>query len=274
MRRFIIICALAAAASSCRIQEGNPFEPTRLGYDLSYKTVEHINRASDIVQTLMHFNEYLAAEDEEREVLHDLYFYNYRIAERADNRWEIIGYDYTTLSVLTGGHLLDDTGDSWQFYRHSTPVSSDLPTITRMDGGQFDKFALRMYGVFSGPAVYEYSPDLDLAFTFIPSTTASDSRQETYEYIDVEGSGEIALWYTHYQAKSFTFETETPLRTRPINGRISSVIDGALSMRIEMDGTIFTPRAEYDKYGSVKIFGGKDNAYQKSYDNEYRYFYE
>ena len=79
MKRALIWLAAAAALTGCKIHEAEDFDPTREGFYIFREANRCLGEtAADATRVLL-FDLYYSASEEEREVVHNRYFYSSRI---------------------------------------------------------------------------------------------------------------------------------------------------------------------------------------------------
>lgn len=128
MRRPILLLAAALALTGCRIEEAEYFDPTQSGFRMFQYTNSYLSDQADIAACVMLFNLYYSAPEEERETLHDRYFYTSRIVSSGDE-WRIIDSNHE-LIVYTDGQPLSTEGATWEYaYSFQNHTGDDLPTI-------------------------------------------------------------------------------------------------------------------------------------------------
>lgn len=261
VNKAIVICALAAAAVSCRVKDGDEFEPTALGFDFSRRTAYIIQSNSNTVQMLLHFNEYLAAAPSEREAIQDAYFYDKRISEREVGKWEIVGL----ATIFTGGALLDRPGATWSFvYTSATYPKDSRPTITCIAPNRYEIHYTGSLPRNTARYYNYYDYDAELALTVEVAQESYSDKGKPAERVchDIDGRGEIAA--SRY---SWTFDILSTLRLDTEVEDYPRFSDGQMVMAIDLDGTSTRPEAVYSAGGSITIHGGKDNAFIKTYSS-------
>lgn len=134
MRRLIYLIYILLVATSltgCKIDDGEVYEPTRMGRQLFYITADTMGEESELLTTLLQFNEYLAAPTEQaREEVHNRYFYTSRIFETKDG-WHIVNSN-KTLVINTGGKLLSEVGAEWNSLDNDKYPLSTAKYLTRL----------------------------------------------------------------------------------------------------------------------------------------------
>lgn len=251
MKRLSIIAALAAATifSGCKVSDGQKFTPTDLGYHLAISSLTVIAGTLDEFYTMKALDLYISADEAEREVIHDAYFYSQRIVERGAGQWQIIKTENDNITVFTGEKSLSETGAKWDFRKsqqyYGDNISSTIENIT--DNGT------ERYAVHS---VYENGHSGNTAYsTNLTFTIEPQGARNTFIYI--EGGG-----VHHYSyAGDYSYTVLSPLR---FDDGTMSFDEGRLSAAITIDGTVSSPEAEISKT-YITVWGGKDNAYTKTY---------
>ncbi len=128
MKRALIWLAAAAALTGCKIHEAENFDPTREGFYIFREANRCLGEtAADATRVLL-FDLYYSASEEEREVVHNRYFYSSRIVI-SDDACHII--DGTSdLIIYTGGQPLSAEGAVWRYaYSSQSCLESEMPTI-------------------------------------------------------------------------------------------------------------------------------------------------
>ena len=129
MKRALIWLAAAAALTGCKIHEAEDFDPTREGFYIFREANRCLGEtAADATRVLL-FDLYYSASEEEREVVHNRYFYSSRIVI-SDDACHII--DGTSdLIIYTGGQPLSAEGAVWRYaYSSQSCLESEMPTIS------------------------------------------------------------------------------------------------------------------------------------------------
>lgn len=280
-----IVCIFAAPAivlllAGCRISRGEEFEPTAMGYDLSRYTSDVLDDICKSTDMLLHFSEWLGAEEDEREALHDLWFYSSRIVERDEGEWHIINSG-SELTVITGGATLNDEGASWQFrFGDGTYIDNDFPVLTRLaddgedgdyGGGDVMRYSLQLPALSHGRnSSAQYGGTLTL--TVKPYEKSSGGSSETLLRYTFDGSFSERISRYSFGTDLCEVTILEPLEYYPHERYDKGIACGRTSMTVESEGKTRAPEAEYTGGCRVRIYGGAENAYTKEYD-QYRYYY-
>ena len=167
MKRLLLSTALLAAGLLCGCEkEGGygRFEPTLPGYYMfQQEDTALCGELSELVPVFAFSIYYAADTDEEREKIHDAFFYSSRISQKGDE-WRIIDTD-SELVIDTGGTSLSENGAKWT-YRYadrSDCYGEEFPAITSEDGGMLTlclpetpEREFYTAGLFPVKAAYEY----------------------------------------------------------------------------------------------------------------------
>lgn len=144
MKRLIYILLIAISLTGCKISEGELYEPTRMGRNLFHITVDTMSKESEMLATLLQFNEYLSAPTEQvREEVHNRYFYTSRIIE-TKNEWRIVNSN-STLIIRTGGKLLSEVGAEWAYIDDDRYPLATAKYLTRLADEAGDDRAVYQY---------------------------------------------------------------------------------------------------------------------------------
>lgn len=125
MKRIAILLTLLAALGGCKIEEAEYFDPTSNAMRIFERVDSHLSAAADEAARVMLFNLYYSAPEQEREAIHDRYFYSSRIVGSGDT-WRIIDSG-GELIVHTDGQPLSTPGAAWRYLR--TPSALTEKTI-------------------------------------------------------------------------------------------------------------------------------------------------
>lgn len=263
MKKFAIIAAMAAALTlqSCKIEHEETFDPTSLGYNLALDTSVSLFNMLEQVNFLRNFNRYLAAPtDEERDAVHDQYFYDWRIAERNAGEWHIIrpNIEYT---VLTEGKLLGQSDAKWIFYdNHGKYPEDELPSLCSVAG---DNECYDVHNViYSSTLGRSFTSDFRLEYSSYSILENGEPRE--VECTKIDGGGDINGYYYTTGHRNFEVQILKPLLFNPLRSYIP-FSEGHMVMTIDINGQVLAPEALFER-GAVTIRGGRDNAYSKSYD--------
>ena len=266
MKKFYIFSVVLPALllAGCKIDNGESFEPGRLGYNMAVNAMAGLHVSVVELNMLRHLDEYISAGDEERVQIQDRYFYSQRIVERGNNEWNIIGGYSEDMVVLTGGKSLSEKGTRWEYYYSRYEYETDnLPWVENVTDGEHAKFAVYSRGDFR---YYTSEVVINAIISCIPhEQTSTDGSIVTREYADIESVAgkrmSACLYYYFYDDTEFDFTIESTLRY-DLEKYMTHY--GRLAFSIQIDDTHCTPVAEF-KDNVVTVWGGKDNAYREDY---------
>lgn len=124
MRGFITLTAAVLLLAGCQVEEAEYFDPTQTAYRMFYLT--HIQLASEAATSsdVVLFDRWRSAPEEERETLHDRYFYDSRIAGSDEEGWRIIDTE-GELTIRTHGQPLSTEGAVWHYTRRDPHLPED-----------------------------------------------------------------------------------------------------------------------------------------------------
>ena len=251
MRRLLIIFTAAAMLAGCKIEEGQNFEPTKIGFTLATNFNSSAYKDIGYIATLWAFRGYLQAEtDEERTAIQDRYFYNSRIVKRDDYTWQIIAG--STLTVQTNDNTLAEAGDLWRMTR-GTDNENYTTTITLLDTpeGEPERFS------FESKYIY-YSQRNHM------ETECTVSKEEDKAGFRIELLSGSGLYFRRNDSY-YRFQIITPLECS-YNGGDRAIFDkGRIKFSYNSSDLLYTPEVEYCDEFTFIVYGGKENAYEKSY---------
>ena len=115
MKKIIFSALLAAVAlCSCKTATREYRNPTYPGYIMLVNNISGYRALPEKLAVMFQIDEYIGAEtDEEREKVHDRYFYNEYVAYDAAKGVFTIRYQSHELFVSTGGKRIGETGAEW-----------------------------------------------------------------------------------------------------------------------------------------------------------------
>ncbi|MDE7078102.1 MAG: hypothetical protein K2O55_05970, partial [Alistipes sp.] len=129
MKRILIWLAAAAALTGCRIEEAEYFDPTQEGLYMFREANRSLGETAAVATRVLLFDLYYSASEEEREVVHNRYFYSSRIVISDDGCHIIDGT--SDLIIYTGGQPLSTEGAVWRYaYSSQSYLESEMPTIS------------------------------------------------------------------------------------------------------------------------------------------------
>lgn len=241
MKRHLLLCLWAAVAAGCVTEQGGEFEPTRPGYYLYDHAAAPLLGAMNDVWPVFAFIRYWEAEtDEERERIHDLFFYTQRIVCEGNlcriicDRWE--------LAIDTGGRPLSEAGACWTFRYAGRDDSDpgDAPRLCAPESGD-SRYVLHWPAAAAGDG---FGGEFRVAA--ILETTVSAPGVTTHcLYLHAEGRGSVRA-----PDIDIDFETTQPLVYRPLERAFGS---GALRLTTTADGKSETAEASILSPAEVRI---------------------
>lgn len=123
MKKIIFSALLAAVAlCSCKTDTREYRNPTYPGYIMLVNNIAGYKIVSCKLALLFQIDEYIGAEtDEEREKVHDKYFYNNYVSYDAESGVFNLRYSSYEVFVNTGGKRIGETGAEWTgWYQDNT----------------------------------------------------------------------------------------------------------------------------------------------------------
>ncbi len=250
MRRILTLLATVVALTGCKIEEAEYFDPTADGYRMLLTANRCLTEEAAAASRVMLFNLYYSAPDEERETLHDRYFYTSRIVG-SGNEWRIIDRD-GELVIRTDGQPLSTDGAVWQ-YASLRPTAAEA-TITCRRNGDETAYDLRL-------------PDDGGRFSFTtayPSRTEEDGATRYWCELSLTGSGVCIEESMPYGFEKVACETTEPLKY--VSTRPKRFEAGALKLTAETDGDELEATAEYLPGNRIAVACGP-------YSNEYYWYW-
>lgn len=251
MKRIAILLAAFAMLAGCRIEEAEYYDPAADGF-LMFQVANH--RLSDeaaVAARVMLFDLYYSAPEEERETIHDRYFYSSRIVGKG-NEWRIVDSS-RELAIYTDGRPLSTEGAVWKYtcsFRNY--AGDDLPTIAcRADDSEIS-YDLRL-------------PDGGGELSF---TTAYYSQPQTggttlyWCELLFDGSGACPAAKEYYGFGNVAYEIVEPIRY--VSDEPRGFDEGELKLTAETDEGPLEFRAGYIGDYCVRIRRG-------ACENTYRY---
>ena len=255
---FFVLSMAVLLLAGCKKDEGNGFEPTKLGFGMFCEA--HAQQADiiDCMDMLRHLDEYIAVSDEQRAVLHERYFRNTRIVELANiGCWVITpNGSYYDVEIYTRGKGLGDEGavwevkivtyDSYPYKREHRSLSAEYVADDTW------ALSLRKLDYTWG---YETTSTADLTYKILSASQVQIGGSgrlpfaEKVNYNDIDED----LYADYTISKALVFDSD---RDR--------FISGSYDFRFVYDGSLHTPAAEYSN-GQVTVYGGENNAYNRTY---------
>ena len=251
MKRTLLLLARLAALTGCKIEDAEYFDPTRNGYHMFLQANACLADAAADAARLIQFNEYYSAPEEEREHIHNRWFYASRIVDSGDNEWRIIDCN-SELVIRTDGRPLCEDGTVWRYAYAGRDYAENIwPTIACRKSG-LDTF----YGL-------ELPGQARLSFTAAFYDRPQENGMTRYWCeLRIEGSGLCSEHRDGYGAGKIGCEIVEPLKY--LSDRPRSFDAGKLNLTIRTDNKTYEAEAEYGAPYSVSISYGQ-------YKNDYWY---
>lgn len=162
MKRILTLLTAFVALTACRIEEAEYYDPTDSGLFMFRVANQHLSGEAAVAARVMLFDLYYSAPEEEREAIHDRYFYSSRIVGKG-NEWRIIDSS-RELVIYTDGQPLSTVGAAWRYIdSFQQYAGGDLPAIVcRADdsGISYDLHLPNGGGELSFATVYYSQPQV------------------------------------------------------------------------------------------------------------------
>lgn len=251
LRKVMLLTVAAVAMCSCEITDGDSVKRTLPGYIMYLNTVSGYNELAGKLELAFKIDEYLAAStDEERNALHDKYFYSNYVAYDAETGVLNIRYPSYDLFVYTGGKLLSEDGAVWRGnYSDGNPYKGkdSFPTFTRLEDGRY-KVEYEILQDYDRPAA-----SICVEMTVEEPQYAADDR-----IVRISGSDK-SEYLSSYNGKSLVIDDEVSDLTW--NGY--AFIGGRFAMTTTNDGVTDTASAIVVERMGVEIeYRGVKEKYQ------------
>lgn len=203
MRRLIMILAAAVALTGCKIEEAESYEPTRRGYFMFRDAEEELVGVMDDVIRVFFFDLYYSATEEEKENIHNRYFYTSRIYSKGDE-WHIVDINREMI-ICTGGKSLHEEGTTWRYRYADTHYSneSDMPSLTSRAKDGTEEM-LYDFALPYGRGLLEFVPRH-------MSQNLSDGTVRYWVETTVSGIGEFVCEHRYYREDTLNCEITEPL---------------------------------------------------------------
>lgn len=251
MKRALTILAAFVALAGCTIEEAEYFDPTQNGFRM-FRTMNYwFSNETATAAQIMLFDLYYSAPEEERETIHDRYFYSSRIVG-SGNEWCIID-NFRKLVIYTDGQPLSTDGATWKYVCSFQNYSdNDMPTIVCRTGD-------------SGP-VYDFRlPNGGGELSFTADYCSQPQSNGTTLYwceLQITGSGECPADRDYDEFGKIAYEIAEPLKYR--SNRPYQFDSGRLKLSTQTDEGPLEAQAEYLGEDYVSVASG-------AYSNHYRY---
>ena len=259
MRRLFYLVSIAALLlTGCKDDCGSGFEPTRLGFGIFREA--HAQQADiiDCMDMLRHLDEYIAGNDEQREVLHERYFRDTRIVEFPNiGCWVITpNGSYYDVEIYTHSKGLGDEGavwdvkivtyDTYPYKREHRSLSAEYVAA--------DTWALSLWKL-DYTWGYETTSTAELTYRVLSDAQVQIGGSGRFPFAEKVYYNDIDedLYADYTIVKALVFDTD-----------LYRFISGSYDFRFEYDGSLYTPAAEYGD-GQVTVYGGENNASNRTY---------
>lgn len=243
-----VLCA-ALLLCGCRISNEETFNPTLPGLQLAISTLAFTELVIDEVNIMRALDTYITTDESERDAIQDSGLSSYRVVERADGVWQIIGDDLVIV-VYTNGKSLRLPGAKWNFEFSA----DDHGTLENKSGNGGEQYALHIDYAYNEWGE-QHDLNSDLTLTYEPYGNASSQF-----YIFVEGGGTNFSYYGDY-----SYRIMSPLRFDTARNIFDK---GSASTTCTYGGITTSPEFEIDGNNLI-VRGGKDNAYTSRHQLNY-----
>lgn len=246
MKRISLLLAAFVAMAACTIEEAEYFEPTDHGFRMFLYANRYLSNEAAVAARVMLFSAYYSAPEEEREMLHDRYFYSSRIVS-SGNEWRIIDSG-RELVIRTDGQPLSTAGATWKYaYSFRNYSGDDLPSITcRSSQTAYDLHLPDGGGELSFTAAYYSQPQ-------------NDGTALYWCELQFDGRGECSI-SNDYDFEKVAYEIVEPLVYE--SNHEQGFGRGTMRLTAQVAGDPLEARAEYESDRDVWISCG---SYKKRY---------
>lgn len=248
MKRILTLLAAFVALAGCRIEEAEYYDPAETGLLMFRAANQRLSGEAAVAARVMLFDLYYSASEEEREAIHDRYFYSSRIVEKGDE-WRIIDSS-RELVIYTDGQPLHTAGAVWRYVdSFQQYAGGDLPAIACRADGSGTTYDLRLPG-----------GGRELSFATAYYSRPQDSGTIRYWCeLTLSGSGACSVIK---EFEAVAYEIVEPLRY--VSDEPWGFDEGKLKLTVETDGGPLEVQAEYIGGYCVRIRRG-------TCENTYRY---
>ena len=247
MKRISTLLAALVALTGCTIEKAEYFDPTAVGFRMFSYANSHLGTQTDIAARVMLFDLYYSAPEEERETIHDRYFYSSRIVG-SGNEWRIIDSSHE-LTIYTDGRPLSTDGATWKYAHSFLHAGDDLPTIACHADDTSTAYDLHLPnggGELSFTTTYRSRPQ-------------DDGTPRYWCELRIEGRGECTLPKDYYyEFEKIAYEIVEPLKYTSYGSRID---EGGLLLTTETDEGHLETRVECLDTGVRIHFGAHEKLY-------------
>ncbi len=250
MKRILTLLATLVVSAGCEIEEAEYYDPTESGLFLFRVANQHLSGEAAVAARVMLFDLYYSAPEEEREAIHDRYFYSSRIVGKG-NEWRIIDSS-RELVIYTDGQPPSTIGAAWRYVdSFQQYAGGDLPAIVCRADDSGISYDLRLPnggGELSFAAVYYSQPQ-------VGGTT------RYWCELALSGSGACSTVKYHYGFETVAYEIVGPLRY--VSDKPWGFDAGELKLTTETDEGLLEVRAECLDDHCVRIRRGVcENTYR------------
>lgn len=259
MKKIIFSALLAAVAlCSCKTDTREYRKPTYPGYIMLVNNITGYRALPEKLALLFQIDEYISAEtDEERERVHDRYFYREYVVYDAEKGVCTIRYQSEELIVNTGGKRIDEIGAEWSGrYDRATKF---MPVVNCIGENRYEVTYNELdYPRFSNDK-YKVSVEVEIKESLTSNKRLSLSMSGTCES------------YNKYDNSTFI-----------VNGRATDltlyggyIYGGTVELTTENRGVVDNAKVEFsDDYSFTVLYDGCKDVYS-IYDLDYsHYVYE
>lgn len=124
MRVSTTLLAATLLFAGCQVEEAEYFDPTANAYRMFYPTHMQLACEAETSSKIVCFDRWRSAPEEERETLHDRYFYDSRIVGSDEEGWRIIDTE-GELTIRTHGEALSTEGALWHYTRRDAQLPEE-----------------------------------------------------------------------------------------------------------------------------------------------------
>lgn len=248
MKRILTLLAALIVSAGCEIEEAEYFDPAAAGFRIFCYANHQLRSQAALAARIMFFDLYYSAPAEERETIHDRYFYSSRIVG-SDNKWRIIDGGQE-LTIYTDGQPLSTDGATWKYVcSFQSYASDDLPTITCHADDSRTSYDLHLPNG---------GGELSFTTTYYSQPQNGGATRYWCE-LQIGGRGEYSQFKDYdYGFEKIAYEIVEPLEYTSDN-RFNA---GELLLTTETDEGPLETRAEYLDAGDVRIrFGTHEKLY-------------
>ena len=233
MKRILTLLAAFVALTGCRIEEAEYFDPADNGSYFFQFVNSTLSVDAAYAARVMLFNLYYSAPEEEREMLHDRYFYSSRIV-RSGDEWHIID-NYRELVIYTDGQPLSTDGATWRYaYSSQSCPEDEMPTIVCSRKEE------------SETPVYSFRPNNNEQLSFTVFYTSQPQENGSGLYLcelQIEGQGQYNYNKECYGFEKVAYEIVEPLKFA--SNRPRGFSTGTLTLTTETENDELNIQAEY-----------------------------